>query len=75
MIYLGAASSSNTTPHAPTMQLTTQEYEQISRMIEFYRDFNEELYCDQDPDNLFTAAQKNVFRKFEVHSLKPRIRK
>ena len=57
------------------MQLTTQEYEQISRMIEFYRDFNEELYCDQDPDNLFTAAQKNVFRKFEVHSLKPRIRK
>jgi hypothetical protein len=55
------------------MQFTETEFEELTKIIEFYRDFNEELYKDAEPEDLFTKSQLRIFKRFEVNSVKSRI--
>ena len=55
------------------MQFTDTEFEELTKIVEFYRDFNEELYQGEDPENLFTKAQMRIFKRFDVTSLKSKV--
>jgi hypothetical protein len=55
------------------MQFTETEFEELTKIIEFYRDFNENLYKQAEPEDLFTKAQLRIFKRFDVASLKSRI--
>ena len=55
------------------MQFTETEFEELTKIIEFYRDFNENLYKQAEPEDLFTKAQMRIFKRFDVASLKSRI--
>ena len=55
------------------MQFTDTEFEELTKIVEFYRDFNEELYKEADPENLFSKAQLRIFKRFDVASLKSKV--
>lgn len=55
------------------MQFTDTEFEELTKIVEFYRDYNEELYQGADPENLFTKAQMRIFKRFDVASLKSKV--
>jgi hypothetical protein len=57
------------------MQFTDTEFEELTKIVEFYRDFNEELYKEADPENLFSKAQLRIFKRFDVVSLKSKVMK
>jgi len=52
------------------MQFTDQEYDQLTEILQFYREHQEELYDHPDPETLFTKAQRSLFKKFEIYSYK-----
>ncbi len=55
------------------MQFTDTEFEELTKIVEFYRDFNEELYKEAEPENLFSKAQLRIFKRFDVASLKSKV--
>ena len=55
------------------MQFTDTEFEELTKIVEFYRDFNEELYKEADPEELFTKAQMRIFKRFDVASFKSKV--
>jgi hypothetical protein len=55
------------------MQFTDTEFEELTKIVEFYRDYNEELYQEAEPENLFTKAQLRIFKRFDVASLKSKV--
>jgi hypothetical protein len=55
------------------MQFTETEFEELTKIIEFYRDFNEELYKEAEPEDLFSKAQLRIFKRFDVASLKSKV--
>jgi hypothetical protein len=55
------------------MQFTDAEFEELTKIVEFYRDFNEELYKEAGPEDLFTKAQMRIFKRFDVASRKSEI--
>lgn len=57
------------------MQFTDTEFEELTKIVEFFRDFNEELYKEADPENLFSKAQLRIFKRFDVVSLKSKVMK
>jgi len=55
------------------MQFTDTEFEELTKIVEFYREFNEELYQGVEPENLFTKVQMRIFKRFDVASLKSKV--
>ena len=55
------------------MQFTDTEFEELTKIVEFYRDYNEELYQGADPESLFTKAQMRIFKRFDVASIKSKV--
>ena len=45
---------------------TEKELTTIQNMMEFYKDFQQELYGYPEPENLFTETQRNLFKQFGV---------
>jgi len=53
------------------LSLTTQERTALVNMLQEYREHQEELYnYPDDPENLFTKAQRQLFTRFDVISIK-----
>ena len=53
------------------VSFTTEERTAFVNMLQEYREHQEELYNYPDnPDNLFTKAQRQLFTRFDVISLK-----
>jgi len=53
------------------LSLTTQERTALINMLQEYREHQEELYDYPDnPENLFTKAQRQLFTRFDVISIK-----
>ena len=53
------------------LSLTSQERTALINMLQEYREHQEELYDYPDnPDNLFTKAQRQLFTRFDVISIK-----
>lgn len=51
--------------------LTSQERTALINMLQEYREHQEELYDYPDnPENLFTKAQRQLFTRFDVISIK-----
>ena len=51
--------------------LTFQERTALINMLQEYREHQEELYDYPDnPENLFTKAQRQLFTRFDVISIK-----
>ena len=48
------------------MNLTEEQIKELKRMLEFYREFQNELYEYPEPDTLFTKTQRNLFKQFGV---------
>lgn len=49
-----------------TFTFTEKEITTIQNMMEFYKDFQQELYGYPEPENLFTETQRNLFKQFGV---------
>lgn len=49
--------------------LTARQHYSLVEMVQFYRDFNEENYDYPPEENLFTAAQRELFQIFDVHRI------
>jgi hypothetical protein len=49
-----------------TIELTEKEFETLSNILYFYKDFEEELYEYPDPTTLFTKTIFKLFDIFEV---------
>ena len=53
------------------LSLTSQERTALVNMLQEYREHQEELYNHPDnPDSLFTKAQRQLFTRFDVISIK-----
>lgn len=53
------------------ISLTSQERTALINMLQEYREHQEELYDYPDnPENLFTKAQRQLFTRFDVISIK-----
>ena len=53
------------------LSLTSQERTALVNMLQEYREHQEELYDYPDnPENLFTKAQRQLFTRFDVISIK-----
>jgi len=53
------------------LSLTTQERKALVDMLQEYREHQEELYdYPDDPETLFTQAQRQLFTRFDVVSIK-----
>jgi len=53
------------------LSLTSQERTALINMLQEYREHQEELYDYLDnPENLFTKAQRQLFTRFDVISIK-----
>ncbi len=53
------------------LSLTSQERTALINMLQEYREHQEELYNYPDnPENLFTKAQRQLFTRFDVISIK-----
>lgn len=53
------------------LSLTTQERKALVDMLQEYREHQEELYDHpDDPETLFTQAQRQLFTRFDVVSIK-----
>ena len=53
------------------LSLTSQERTALVNMLQEYREHQEELYDYPDnPENLFTKAQRQLFTRFDVVSIK-----
>jgi hypothetical protein len=53
------------------LSLTSQERTALINMLQEYREHQEELYDYPDnPENLFTKAQRQLFTRFDVISIK-----
>jgi len=53
------------------LSLTSQERTALINMLQEYREHQEELYDYPDnPENLFTKAQRQLFTRFDVISNK-----
>jgi hypothetical protein len=53
------------------LSLTSQERTALINMLQEYREHQEELYDYPDnPENLFTKAQRQLFTRFDVVSIK-----
>jgi hypothetical protein len=53
------------------LSLTSQERTALVNMLQEYREHQEELYNHPDnPDSLFTQAQRQLFTRFDVISIK-----
>jgi len=53
------------------VSFTTEERTAFVNMLQEYREHQEELYDYPDnPDNLFTKAQRQLFTRFDVISIK-----
>lgn len=53
------------------LSLTSQERAALINMLQEYREHQEELYDYPDnPENLFTKAQRQLFTRFDVISIK-----
>lgn len=53
------------------LSLTSQERTALINMLQEYREHQEELYNYPDnPENLFTKAQRQLFTRFDVVSIK-----
>ena len=53
------------------LSLTSQERTALVNMLQEYREHQEELYDYPDnPENLFTNAQRQLFTRFDVISIK-----
>tara|TARA_B100000073_G_C23526843_1_gene490361 strand:- start:216 stop:419 length:204 start_codon:yes stop_codon:yes gene_type:complete len=46
--------------------LTEKQLTALRGMVEFYRDFNEELYDYPAEETLFTESQRELFQIFDV---------
>ncbi len=46
--------------------LTEKQLNALRGMVEFYRDFNEELYDYPSEETLFTESQRELFQIFDV---------
>ena len=49
--------------------LTEKQLTALRDMVEFYRDFEEELYDYPHEENLFTRSQLELFQIFDVHRI------
>ncbi len=49
--------------------LTEKQLTALRDMVEFYRDFEEELYDYPPEENLFTRSQLELFQIFDVHRI------
>ena len=53
------------------LSFTTEERRAFVNMLQEYREHQEELYDYPDnPENLFTKAQRQLFTRFDVVSIK-----
>lgn len=53
------------------LQLTDKEAKALEDMLQHYREFQEEVYNHpDDPDSLFTEAQRRIFARFGVISIR-----
>lgn len=53
------------------LSLTSQERTALINMLQEYREHQEELYDYPDnPENLFTKAQRQLFTRFDIISIK-----
>lgn len=52
------------------LHLTDKEAKALQDMLQHYREFQEEVYGHpDDPDSLFTEAQRRIFTRFDVISI------
>lgn len=49
------------------MNLTEKEYQTLQEMLEFYKEFQQNLYDNHDePERLFTSTQRSLFEFFDL---------
>lgn len=53
------------------LELDQKEFSTLQDMLQAYREFQEEVYDIYDePERLFTEAQRKIFTRFDVVSIK-----
>ena len=48
------------------MNLTEPQIKALKNILEFYKDYQNELYEYPEPDTLFTKTQRELFNLFEL---------
>lgn len=49
------------------MNLTEQQIKELKNILEFYMDYQNELYeCPSEPATLFTKTQRELFNLFDL---------
>lgn len=52
------------------VSVTDKEYKALQDMLQSYREFEEEKYNYPDTETLFTIAQRRLFQRFNIVSIK-----
>ena len=48
------------------MNLTEPQITELKNILEFYKDYQNELYEYPEPDTLFTKTQRELFNLFDL---------
>lgn len=48
------------------LSLTEEQYQTLADMVDFYRDFQNDLYDSPEAETLFTKTQRQLFEIFQL---------